>query len=289
MTATPVATDRPYQLLPPLDADQRELLRQSIEQNGVLEPVVFDEAGEILDGHHRVEIAEELGIEYPRRVLDHLDEVGKQQYALTVNLARRQLTSATRSAHIMRLRQLGMSIRQIASATGISRGTVANDLAQVSNSGHLPETITGADGKSYASSRPAPKPEPATDPEPQTPEPAAAPTAPAGSGSTSPEPEPKEPVAVPTQTADPASAVAAALNQHVPDPGASARAWRKDLHERMKPIDKLTLWLDVDAAAKFADDSDVETLRLLAVSFAEKHRRIVAARTAPVTQLRRVK
>jgi hypothetical protein len=160
MTAPLVSTtDRPYQLLPPLTVEQRHILRQSIEENGVLEPVVFDEDGEILDGHHRVEIAEELGIEYPRRVIDDLDRPGKHMYALTVNVARRQLDQSTRGSLVARMRIRGMSIRGIAEALGVSRGTVANDVAQLSKSGQLeqPERITGADGKSRPASRPTPE------------------------------------------------------------------------------------------------------------------------------------
>jgi ParB-like chromosome segregation protein Spo0J len=174
MTAPLVATtDRPYQLLPPLTVEQRDLLRQSIKENGVLEPVVFDEDGEILDGHHRVEIAEELGIEYPRRVIDDLDRPGKHMYALTVNVARRQLDATARGGLVAQMRIRGMSIRRIAETLGVSYGTVRNDLAEVSKNAHLPEEITGADGKSYAASRPTPKtPEPAAA---ETPAPAADP------------------------------------------------------------------------------------------------------------------
>lgn len=167
-------TDRPYQMLPPLDPDQRHLLRQSIEANGVLEPVVFDEDGEILDGHHRVEIAEELDIDYPRRVVTDLDEAGKRRYAITTNVARRQLVPAVRSALVAQLRTQGMSIRQIAEATGLPKSTVSDDLRQLSDTGQLdqPERITGADGRER----------PATHP-PKTPEPDGAVTAPpSGSG-----------------------------------------------------------------------------------------------------------
>jgi hypothetical protein len=224
MTAPLVSTtDRPYQLLPPLDMHQRDLLRQSIKANGVLEPVVIDEDGEILDGHHRVEIAEELGIECPRRVIDDLDRPGKYAYALTVNVARRQLVDdEARTALIKQLRLRGMSIRDISRMTGASVGKVHKEL-QVFTDEHLPKEVTGADGKSYASSRPAPQPtqtpEPVEAPVPAgsgqtpgavgavdppavpgpTPEPAEAPsTAPAGSGSTSPAPEPQRAAPVPT-------------------------------------------------------------------------------------------
>jgi hypothetical protein len=53
-----------------------------------------------------------------------------------------------------------MSIRQIAAATGLPKSTVSDTVRQLSNSGQLeqPERITGADGKSYAATRPAPAP-----------------------------------------------------------------------------------------------------------------------------------
>jgi ParB-like chromosome segregation protein Spo0J len=149
-------TERPYQLLPPLSDEQRHLLRQSIEKNGVLEAVVFDEDGEILDGHHRVEIAEELGIEYPRRVIEDLSEADKQTYALTVNVARRQLSQSERGSLVARLRSQGMSIRAIADATGLPKSTVARDVDQLSRMGQLsqPDRTTGLDGKERPASQP---------------------------------------------------------------------------------------------------------------------------------------
>ena len=193
MTAPLVsASDRPFQLLPPLTVEQRDLLRQSIRENGVLEPVVFDEDGEILDGHHRVEIAEELGIEYPRRVIDDLDEPGKHMYALTVNVARRQLDSAARGGLVAQMRIRGMSIRQIAKAVGIDPKTVRNDLAQVGNQSP-PDRVTGSDGKSYASSRPTPKPI-------ETPGPVETPS----TASTGPGPSPAPAAAAPSSSQEPA-------------------------------------------------------------------------------------
>lgn len=80
------------------------------------------------------------------------------------------------------LRGQGMSTRQIAKATGISKDTVHRTL-QAGVSDETPATVTGSDGKQHPATRPTPKPIP-------TPEPATATTAPvAGSGTTSPEPE----------------------------------------------------------------------------------------------------
>lgn len=155
MTSPLVATtDRPYQLLPPLTVEQRDLLRQSIAENGVLEPVVFDDHGEILDGHHRVEIAEELGIEYPRRVIEGLDRPDKHMYALTVNVARRQLDQASRSGLVNQLRVRGMSIRDIAKVTGIPRETVRRSVS--GDPSGSPERITGSDKKVYSAARSKP-------------------------------------------------------------------------------------------------------------------------------------
>lgn len=333
---------RPYQMLPPLDADQRHILRQSIRECGVLEPVVFDEDGEILDGHHRVEIAEELGIEYPSRVITDLDRPGKWMYAVTVNVARRHLDQSTRSGLVAQMRLRGMSIRDIAKATGLPKTTVARDLAQVSQMGHLPETITGADNKTYASTRPTPTPgpvdtttspadsgatpeclgvdmdcgrplpcpdhptldlgmapapallspsAPAREPAP-TPGPVAAPsTAPSGPGAGEEAAPTREGGAAskPSDAERAAAAVQAALDKFVPDPGAPARAWQKELHVRLKPVHTFLLWLKTDDVTAFAGEHDVTTLRHLATSFADAHRRAVDAGNANVTQLRRIK
>lgn len=50
------------------------------------------------------------------------------------------------------LRGQGLSMRQIASATGVAQSTVRDDL-QVSGV-HSPETVTGTDGKTYPAQRP---------------------------------------------------------------------------------------------------------------------------------------
>jgi hypothetical protein len=152
--------EQPYQVMPPLDDEQRHALRQSIQANGVLEPIVVDEDGNILDGHHRAEIAEALEVDCPTRVLAGLDEAGKLRYAITTNAVRRQLAPAQVSSMVAHLRTKGMSIRQIATATGLPKSSVARQVDQVSQVGHLPEKVTGSDGKTYAATRPTQIPGP---------------------------------------------------------------------------------------------------------------------------------
>lgn len=83
-----------YQLLPRLSVDDMDRLKASIVERGVKMPVVFDEDGEILDGHNRVMIADSLGIDYPRIIEIGLDEHEKRIFVAELNAARRQMTDA---------------------------------------------------------------------------------------------------------------------------------------------------------------------------------------------------
>jgi hypothetical protein len=85
-----------YQLLPRPDDDALAGLAASIRDKGVLIPVVVDEAGAIIDGHHRAMIADSLGIEYPRTVRTGLSAAEKRVLAVELNVARRHLTDAQR-------------------------------------------------------------------------------------------------------------------------------------------------------------------------------------------------
>ena len=80
-----------YQLFDPLRAEEYDALKADIQKRGVLVPVEVDDDGNILDGHHRVLIADSLGIEYPR-VVRHFDsESEKREHVLKINLLRRHL------------------------------------------------------------------------------------------------------------------------------------------------------------------------------------------------------
>jgi len=195
-----------------------------------------------------------------------------------------RLDRSERREAIQDLRGQGMSVRQIASTTGLPKSTVSDAVQQVSGSGHLkqPEKVTGSDGKSYASTRPAPKPT-------ETP----GPVEPLSTASTGPGPSPAPAAAAPGPSqepaaADPVASVAAALDQHVPDPEAPKRAWRKSLYGRHKAVTEFAGWLRLDDFARYATDDDVETLRQLAAQFTDMHRRVVDARSK-VTTLRRMK
>lgn len=100
-----------YQLLPDLPADDYARLKADIAQRGVLVPVELDEHGNVLDGHHRVKIADELGIEYPTVTRIGLAEHEKRLHAVSLNLARRHLTDAQK---VLVGRTLEPDVRQAA-------------------------------------------------------------------------------------------------------------------------------------------------------------------------------
>jgi hypothetical protein len=81
-----------YQLLPPLSAEEYEALKADIAEHGLQYPIIVDEDGNVLDGHHRARICQELGISPPTEVRTGLTEEQKHDLALSLNLQRRHLS-----------------------------------------------------------------------------------------------------------------------------------------------------------------------------------------------------
>jgi ParB-like nuclease domain len=166
------ATSSPRNPFPPLDDDTLDALRASIGRFGVIQPVVLDLEGHIRDGHHRHDIAVELGQNFPvtviapspsdddqqrraiaakaRAVIDQFDgadhprssvypvelDADLEEVARSLNADRRHLTVEQRRAFVAEQRAKGRSLRAIASATGVSKDTVSRD-EQVSQVRHL--------------------------------------------------------------------------------------------------------------------------------------------------------
>jgi hypothetical protein len=173
-----------YQLLPPLSEEEYASLFDDIAAGGVKVPIDVDEQGEILDGHHRKRICDELGIECPTRVVE-LPESAKADYALTVNLARRHLDRMQRRQLVANSLKLDYRLgdRVHARRCGVDHKTVTSvrgDLVAVGEIPHLPER-EGADGKTYPASKPPAKvaPEP---PAPATPAETSGPASPSPAG-----------------------------------------------------------------------------------------------------------
>src|SRR5215510_3281676 len=94
---TATQQDHTYQFFQPLSPQEREALKEDIKQRGIQVPIELDNAGAILDGHHRWDIAQELGLpeaQIPIVVRDELrTEADKIAHVLKVNLLRRKSVS----------------------------------------------------------------------------------------------------------------------------------------------------------------------------------------------------
>lgn len=151
-----------FQLLPELAAEEYDELREDIRVNGVRVPVDIDEYGHILDGHHRVRIAAELGIDYETRVLSGLTDEQKRAHALAVNIHRRQLNREQKRELIRRSLAADpqLSDRQHAERTGTSHPTVASVRAGMEESGDVEKLSTRTDstGRQQPAERQATEP-----------------------------------------------------------------------------------------------------------------------------------
>lgn len=139
--------------LPALSKEEYAALKADIGQRGVVVPVVLDENGNVLDGKHRLEIAEELGIrDVPTQIKVGLDDSGKKAWSLALNIHRRHLTRETRRKLVRQLaKEQRLSTRRIAQTLGVSNVTVWHDL---NGAGVKKSTrVIGRDGKQYPSQK----------------------------------------------------------------------------------------------------------------------------------------
>ena len=147
-------TDTPYQLFPALDRATEDALRESINRWGVIVPIVVDQNGQVIDGHHRQRIARELGVDYGVQQIEVGSEDDARAIAATLNTDRRHMDIDQRRAIVAHLREQGHSLRAIAGAVGVDDKTVRRDLS-IADMSAMPETIRTSDGRSYPSTRPA--------------------------------------------------------------------------------------------------------------------------------------
>ncbi len=96
-TADNTMMPRPaFQVMPTLSAEEYVALRDDIAERGIVVPVVVDQDGRLLGGHHRRRAAAELGISCPEEVHKVVDDEDARQTALALNLAPRHLTREQR-------------------------------------------------------------------------------------------------------------------------------------------------------------------------------------------------
>ena len=147
-----------FQFLPPLLPSEYQALTESIRTHGVQVPVLVDESGAIIDGHHRDQIAAELGIKCPREVRSGLTDTEKRSLAITLNRDRRHLTQEQKRALASESVKADpqLSDREHARRVGVTHPTVAKIRAELEAEGGL-ESVTN---RLMPSGKPAPGPKP---------------------------------------------------------------------------------------------------------------------------------
>ncbi len=142
------------EILPPLTKDEYQALKLDIQERGILVPIVVDENSNVIDGQHRLMIADELGLkasEVQIKFEVSLTDEEKQQLAIDLNLHRRHMSRSQRDGWIARLSENeNLSTRLIAEMVGTSQRTVSRALHE--NGGEAiasPHKVKGKDGKQY--------------------------------------------------------------------------------------------------------------------------------------------
>ena len=143
MTTAPVL----FQNMPPLTPEEYTALEASILEHGILSPVITDEAGVILDGHHRSKIASEHGISCPKQIVYGKTDTEKRTMALSLNLDRRHLSREQKRALVAESVKADPKLtdREHARRTGTSHPTVATVRADLEKRGDVESFTTRTD------------------------------------------------------------------------------------------------------------------------------------------------
>lgn len=146
-----------YQVMPPLTAEEYGELKSDIAKRGVMVPIEYDEHGNVLDGHHRLQICAELGIkDFPKVIRAGMTEDEKRTHARKLNMARRQLDREQKRVLIQeQLRETPeKSDRQIAKALGVDHKTVSARRDELERIGEIPQSSRQtSDGRMYPAER----------------------------------------------------------------------------------------------------------------------------------------
>lgn len=93
-------------IVPKLSGAEYEALKQSIKDDGQLLPIIVNEEGVILDGHHRYKACLELGLELKTARTEFNTKNEEMLFVINTNLNRRQLNSYKRAVLALKKKPL---------------------------------------------------------------------------------------------------------------------------------------------------------------------------------------
>ena len=126
---TTIASGTQFQLFPELRPDEYEALKADIAERGILVPAEVDQDGQVLDGHHRLRIAGELGIDCPTVQRTFASDDERIAHIISLNLKRRHLDAVTWGELFLKYAEAkGVQVTQGARNTSASVAEVAQEL-----------------------------------------------------------------------------------------------------------------------------------------------------------------
>jgi ParB-like chromosome segregation protein Spo0J len=121
-------------MLRPLSEEEYRQLKANIQREGIREPVIYAEIGGrkvLLDGYHRLRIADELGLPVKFSRLDIRTMEDAEAWVYTNQLGRRNLSPTEAAYYRGRLYQLmskrGVGLSEVAKAAKVSKATINRD------------------------------------------------------------------------------------------------------------------------------------------------------------------
>ena len=139
-------------LVPQLSAEEYESLKQSIKENGLYVPIIVNQDGIVLDGHHRYKVCQELGIKEPKTLVKEFkDKLDEQLFVIDCNLKRRQLNNFQRTELALKSKSI---LTEIAEKEYVTGGKGSKDLETLDEKG-VAEEIGKIAGVSHETVRKA--------------------------------------------------------------------------------------------------------------------------------------
>ncbi|MDB2687090.1 ParB N-terminal domain-containing protein, partial [Mariniblastus sp.] len=143
-----------YRVFPSASKEERERLKQSIDEVGLKNPVVIDEHGNVIDGHDRRDVCEELDVDWKVNAIVKmgLSEAEKVGLAIELNLWRKSIIPNAKQKKELVEKYLQanpqVSGNRIADLFGISQSTASRITKSLIQVGRLekPLSTIGKDG-----------------------------------------------------------------------------------------------------------------------------------------------
>lgn len=132
-----IISEKYSSFLPPLSTSEFEALRANIEAEGVRDPILVDEEGNILDGHNRFKIKPDA----PKNIVLGKTEAEKKALVFCVNLARRNMSPDQKKEILAKMKVIAGELKkerkngqvrsqdEIAALLGVDQTTVSKWLS----------------------------------------------------------------------------------------------------------------------------------------------------------------